>query len=131
MYAVLWAARQAPWEIGASLRAEGSGLFKSTDGGSTWQALTGGLPTVAQGLGPHRHRHRAQRPAAHVRAGGRASEGGVYRSDDAGANWRRVNREERIWGRGSDFACVRVDPERQGHHLRRQHFHLPLDGRRR
>ena len=46
-------------------------------------------------------------------------------------NWQRVNHEARVWGRGSDFACVRVDPKDPDVDLRRQHFHLPLDGRRR
>src|ERR1044071_8885278 len=51
VYAVLWEARQAPWENGA-FSGPGSGLFKSTDGGTTWQPLTQGLPTFAQdGLG--------------------------------------------------------------------------------
>jgi len=36
--------------------------------------------------------------------------GGLYRSDDAGASWRLVNLEQRIYGRGNDFACVRADP---------------------
>src|ERR1035437_7337450 len=40
----------------------------------------------------------------------RGEAGGVYRSDDAGANWKRSNGEQRIYARGSDFACVRVDP---------------------
>ena len=35
----------------------------------------------------------------------------LYRSDDAGATWKRVNGEQRIYGRGADFACVRVDPK--------------------
>src|SRR5713101_2078961 len=43
IYAVLWAARQAPWEVTGSFHATGSGLFKSTDGGDTWQPLTQGL----------------------------------------------------------------------------------------
>src|ERR1700732_4786214 len=50
VYAVLWAARQGPWEKGEWQGAT-SGLFKSTDGGATWQQLTGGLPAPAEGLG--------------------------------------------------------------------------------
>src|SRR5467141_352054 len=46
----LWAGRQGPWENGA-WQGPRSGLFKSTDGGSTWTKLTKGLPTVEQGLG--------------------------------------------------------------------------------
>jgi photosystem II stability/assembly factor-like uncharacterized protein len=37
--------------------------------------------------------------------------GGVYRSDDAGESWRRVHAEQRVWGRGSDFAEVKADPK--------------------
>ncbi len=39
------------------------------------------------------------------------SEGGVYRSNDAGESWQFVDGEQRVWGRGSDFAEVRVDPK--------------------
>ncbi len=112
VYAVLWTARQAPWEVGGSWNGPGSGLFKSTDGGSTWKQLTGGLPTVAEGLGrigiaiaprlPSRMYAQVEADAKHA---------GTYRSDDAGATWRRVNDEERIWGRGGDFAEIKVDPK--------------------
>ena len=44
VYATLWAARQAPWEIGGSFEIPGSGIYKSTDGGTTWSQLTDGLP---------------------------------------------------------------------------------------
>ncbi len=44
IYATLWAARQAPWEIGGSFEIPGSGIYKSTDGGATWAQLTQGVP---------------------------------------------------------------------------------------
>ena len=111
IYADMWASRRPPWTVGNSYDGAGSGLFKSTDGGDTWHQLTRGLPTVAQGLGrigftvaPDDH----NRMYALVDA--KPDVGGLYRSDDAGESWTRVNTEERVWGRGSDFAWVRVDP---------------------
>jgi hypothetical protein len=44
LYATLWEARQGPWENGA-FSGPGSGVYKSTDGGTTWRPLTKGLPT--------------------------------------------------------------------------------------
>jgi photosystem II stability/assembly factor-like uncharacterized protein len=109
VYAVLWAARQGPWENGA-WQGPGSGLYRSTDGGDTWQPLTRGLPTADDGLGrigigvapSDRKRIFAVVDAPRL--------GGIYRSDDAGMSWRRVNAERRLLGRGSDFAEVKVDP---------------------
>src|SRR5690242_18226844 len=111
IYAVLWAARQGPWEYGNAYSGPGSGLFKSTDGGATWHQLTTGLPTPAQGLsriGIGIAPSDPKRMYAEVNAG---KLGGLYRSDDAGASWTRVNSEERVSGRGDDFAEVKVDPK--------------------
>jgi photosystem II stability/assembly factor-like uncharacterized protein len=110
IYADLWSARQGPWENG-EWQGPGSGLYKSTDGGTKWQPLTRGLPTAKDRLGrigiavaPSN----AKRLYAMVDA---PRLGGVYRSDDAGESWRRVNTERRLWGRGFDFAGVTVDPK--------------------
>ena len=101
------------------------------DGGTTWRPLTKGLPTAAQGLGrigigiaPSDGR----RMYATVEA--RAREGGIFRSDDAGESWQRVNSENRVYGRASDFAEVRVDPRNPDIVVLRQHLDLPLDRRR-
>ncbi|HEX7198153.1 MAG TPA: glycosyl hydrolase, partial [Dongiaceae bacterium] len=112
VYAVLWQAQQGPWENGA-FSGPNSGLFKSTDGGTTWNPIGAGLPTYAQGnlgrIGIASAPSDGNRMYALVEARGEA--GGLYRSDDAGANWKRVNGEQRIYGRGGDFAGVRVDPK--------------------
>ncbi len=111
VYADMWSARRPPWTVGNSINGTTSGLYKSTDGGNTWKELTEGLPTIAEGRGrigigiaatdPNRVYAWVDADAAH---------GGIYRSDDGGEKWQRLDREQRIWGRGSDFACVRVDP---------------------
>ncbi|HMU73572.1 MAG TPA: hypothetical protein PKD93_12565, partial [Ferruginibacter sp.] len=110
IYADLWAARQGPWENGAWNGKE-SGLFKSTDGGNTWKKLTAGLPTTEQGLariGFCIAPSNSNRLYATVEAG---KYGGIYRSDDAGENWQLMNPDERLWGRGNDFAEVKADPK--------------------
>jgi len=109
VYAVLWAARQAPWEYGNAYTGPASGLFKSTDGGGTWQPLTRGLPTFADGLSRIGIGIAPNNPNR-IYAWVTAKTSGLYRSDDAGASWTLMNTENRVWGRGDDFANVRVDP---------------------
>ncbi len=112
VYAVLWSARQGPWENG-EWQGKGSGLFKSTDGGTTWRQLTQGLPTAEQKLGRIGIGIAPNDPSRIYALVDAPKLGGLYRSDNAGETWRRVNNEERIWGRGFDFAEVKVDPKNQ------------------
>ncbi len=110
IYADLWAGRLGPWENGAWNGKE-SGLFKSIDGGTTWKKLSTGLPTTEQGLariGFCIAPSKSNRLYATVEAG---KYGGIYRSDDAGETWVLMNPDERLWGRGNDFAEVKADPK--------------------
>src|SRR5262245_33312699 len=110
VYAVLWEQRQAPWENGV-FRGAGSGLFKSTDGGTTWNPLTGGLPAAADGLGRIGLATCASEPRRLYAIVGATKLGGLYRSDDAGETWRRMNDDTRLWGRDGDFNEVKADPK--------------------
>ncbi len=110
IYADLWSARQGPWENGA-WQGPGSGLYKSTDGGNSWRQLTKGLPTFEQGLGRIGFTIAPSDPRRLYATVDAPQLGGIYRSDDAGDSWQRVNSERRVWGRGSDFAEVKVDPK--------------------
>jgi photosystem II stability/assembly factor-like uncharacterized protein len=109
VYAVLWAARQGPWEYRNEYLGPGSGLFRSQDGGTSWQPIGRGLPTPEQGLG-RIGIGLAPSDGKRMYALVEAPQGGLFRSDDAGETFARVNADSRIYGRGSDFACVRVDP---------------------
>ncbi len=111
VYAVLWASRRPPWTVGNSYDAPGSGLYKSIDGGTSWRQLTGGLPKSEQDLGRIGLAISPTDPKRMYALVDSSSLGGIYRSDDAGETWQRTNSENRIWGRGSDFAGVTVHPK--------------------
>jgi photosystem II stability/assembly factor-like uncharacterized protein len=111
VYAVLWSARQMPWEIGSSLtRSRNNGLWKSTDGGANWHQVGQGLPTAEDGLGRIGLGFAASEPRRMYAVVGATRGGGVYRSDDRGESWQLVNRDTRLWGRDGDFNEVKVDP---------------------
>jgi photosystem II stability/assembly factor-like uncharacterized protein len=112
LFADMWEHQEGPWE-NASFSGSNSGLYKSIDGGTTWKKLEKGLPGAAQGLGrigiaiaPNN----SKRVYATVDA---RQDGGIYRSDDAGENWALVTRDGRLWGRGSDFAEIKIHPTNQ------------------
>ncbi|MFN8717983.1 MAG: WD40/YVTN/BNR-like repeat-containing protein [Gemmatimonadaceae bacterium] len=109
VYAVLWEARQGPWE-NAAWSGPNSGLFKSTDGGTTWTQLAGGLPTTADGLGRLGIGISPSNPRRIYVTATAGQKSGLYRSDDAGATWTRTSTDKRIFWRGYDFAAVTVDP---------------------
>lgn len=109
VYADMWQAQQGPWE-NAAWQGPGSGLYKSVDGGDTWKKLTAGLPTFDQGLGRIGFAIARSNPKVLYATVDSGDAGGLYRSEDAGENWVRVNSEERLISRGSDFAEVKVDP---------------------
>ncbi len=110
VYAVLWEARQAPWENGVFTGA-GSGVYKSIDGGTTWRPIVAGLPTFeGDGLGRIGIAVAPSLPTRLFATVEARSRGGLYRSDDAGETWRLVNDDPRVTSRGSDFAEVKVDP---------------------
>lgn len=84
VYAVLWEAREGPWENG-SWQGGNSGLFKSVDGGDTWTQLTGGLPGPQENLGRIGIGIAPSDPRRIYAMVDASNEyGGVYRSDDAG-----------------------------------------------
>jgi len=110
VYADLWESQHGPWE-NAVFSGPASGLFKSTDGGTTWRRIGRGLPTGEEGLGRVGIGIAPSLPSrVYAIVGSPRERGGLYRSDDAGESFRRVQTDPRVWGRDGDFNEVKVDP---------------------
>ncbi len=109
LFASLWEHREGPWE-NAAFSGTHSGLYKSTDGGSHWRQLRTGLPGANEGLGRIGVGIAPGNPQRMYATVDSREDGGIYRSDDAGESWSTVSTDRRLWGRGGDFAEIRVHP---------------------
>ncbi|MHB8812933.1 MAG: WD40/YVTN/BNR-like repeat-containing protein [Steroidobacteraceae bacterium] len=110
IYAALWQTRRPPWNVYPPSNGPGSGFYVSHDGGDHWSRVTGhGFPASPGRIGI------AVSPASPDRvyalADGPWGEGGLYRSDDGGANWRHISADPRIYGRGWYFCAPIADPK--------------------
>jgi photosystem II stability/assembly factor-like uncharacterized protein len=108
MYAALWQVRRSPWSLESG--GPGGGLFKSTDGGTTWAEITGndGLPEGTIGkIGVTVSPADPDRVWAIVEA----EEGGVFRSDDGGSSWRRLNQDRSLRQRAWYYTHIHADPK--------------------
>jgi photosystem II stability/assembly factor-like uncharacterized protein len=112
VYAALWQTRRPPWSVYAPINGSGGGLYKSTDSGVTWTQITGhGFPSAGpEGLGRIGIAIPPGQNGNRIYAVVDAHDGGIYRSDDAGQNWRRVSSDHRVWQRGWYFGGITADP---------------------
>ena len=102
LIASAWQAVQYPWQsYFTDITGPGSGLYRSTDGGASWARL-GGAGWPAGPLGrigiAVAHTAAGTRIYAAVDAGKTGKTGGLYRSDDGGGDWRRVNAGDAFTG---------------------------------
>lgn len=103
LYAAAYQRRRAPW--GYNGGGPGSGLYKTSDGGRTWAKLAGGLPdgTIGRiGVAVWRKDPRVVYATVEHR-----TNGGTYRSGDAGTTWRKVNT---LNPRPMYYSKIHIDP---------------------
>ena len=108
IYAATWEAWRRSW--GMSSGGEDSALYKSTDGGESWTEITGNIGLAE---GPVGKIGVAVSPANPDRVWAlieHEPDGGVWRSDDGGATWERVNDERKLRQRAFYYTRVYADP---------------------
>ena len=109
VFATLWQTRRNFWNLSSG--GPGSGLFRSMDGGDTWEEISGaaGLPARPLGkLGVSVSPARSGRVFALIEAIGEKT--GLYRSDDHGRRWTQVSSHRDLMHRPWYYTHVFADP---------------------
>jgi photosystem II stability/assembly factor-like uncharacterized protein len=110
IYAGAWRGERKPWTIISGGPAKECGLYKTTDGGSTWRHLTAGLPRDLIGkIDVDISRANPRRVYVILEAPGQ--EGGVYRSDDGGATFVQTSSQSSLTARPFYYTYIDADPK--------------------
>jgi photosystem II stability/assembly factor-like uncharacterized protein len=110
VYASTWRVRRTPWDLSSG--GEGSALWKSTDGGDNWMEISGnpGMPEGTLGIiGIAVSPVKAGRVWAIVEA----AEGGVFRSENGGKSWQKVNDDRDLRQRAWYYSRIFADPQNE------------------
>lgn len=107
LYAATWQAQRMPWKLLSG--GAGSALYKTTDGGAHWTKLSG-RPGYARGILGRIGVAVAPSQPRTVYSIVQARDGGIFRSDNGGRTWRRVNDEMELRQRAFYYTSIYVDP---------------------
>ncbi len=108
LYTAFWEVYRKPWDLESG--GPGTGILKSTDGGDTWAELTHnpGLPKGVMGnVGLAVSAANPERVYALIEA----EEGGVFRSDNGGKTWTKMNEERKLRQRAWYYGRIFADPK--------------------
>lgn len=104
VYVGMWDHQRLPWKIRSG--GPGSGLWKTTDGGASWNKLDQGLPEIMGNTGVSVSPVNPNRVYAMIEA----TDGGIFRSDDGGLSWTLVNSDNGIRDRGWYYTHIFAHP---------------------
>ncbi|MDJ0879465.1 MAG: glycosyl hydrolase [Halieaceae bacterium] len=126
LYASFWRVKRTPYSLESG--GEGSGLYKSTDGGDSWELISDneGFPTGTIGIigitvSPGNNKN--------LYAIVEAEDGGVLRSRDGGETWTRVSEDRNLRQRAWYYTRIYADPDsEEGVYVLNVRFHHSRDG---
>lgn len=108
LYASFWEFRRTAWSFNSG--GSNSALYKSTDGGKTWNKIHNGFPSgklgrIAINVAPSN-----SNILYSVVEAEQDNEKGLYKSTDAGASWKHLNGDFGLTVRPFYFSRIVIDP---------------------
>lgn len=109
LYATMWEHERKPWKVISG--GEGSGVYKSTDGGENWSKIEKGLPDELGKMAISVSRANSDKVYALIESDSDKDLGGLFVSNNAGKSWSRVNDDNRLTQRAWYYTEVFTDPK--------------------
>ncbi|WP_020534764.1 WD40/YVTN/BNR-like repeat-containing protein [Lewinella cohaerens] len=108
LYAAMWEHRRLPWQVISG--GAGSGLYKSTDSGETWNKIEEGLPKELGKMSIAVSGANPEKLYALVESDTEKEQGGLFVSQNGGKSWSRISKEHRLVQRAWYYIEVFADP---------------------
>ena len=109
LYAAMWEHGRLPWKVISG--GPGSGLYKSTDGGDTWEKMKEGLPEEMGKMSISVSRSNPEKVYALIESDSDKEAGGLFVSTNAGKKWSRITNDHRLVQRAWYYIELFIDPK--------------------
>ena len=109
LYAAMWEHGRLPWKVISG--GPGSGLYKSTDSGETWEKLKEGLPEEMGKMSIAVSRSNPEKVYALIESDSDKEAGGLFVSNNAGKKWSRITNDHRLVQRAWYYIELFIDPK--------------------
>ncbi|MDX1955184.1 MAG: hypothetical protein SFU20_06585 [Chitinophagaceae bacterium] len=111
LYAAMWEHGRRPWQVISG--GPGSGLYKSTDAGETWQKIEEGLPKELGKMAISVSRANPEKVYALIESDTQKEQGGLFVSSNSGHSWSLVSKDHRLVQRAWYYIEVFADPKNE------------------
>ena len=108
LYAAMWHHQRKPYKVISG--GEGSGLYKSVDGGETWKTIHNGLPDEKGKMAIAVSPANSNKVYALIESDSNADKGGLFVSNDGGDSWQMISGDNRLVQRAWYYIEVFADP---------------------
>ncbi|MDC0870553.1 glycosyl hydrolase [Flavobacteriaceae bacterium] len=108
MYAAMWEHQRLPWKVISG--GSGSGIYKTTDGGATWNQIHNGLPKEKGKMAVAVSRSNSEKVYALVESDSNKELGGLFVSNNAGRNWSKISSDHSLIQRAWYYIELFIDP---------------------
>ncbi len=111
LYAAMWEHQRLPWKVISG--GPGSGLYKSVDGGKTWNQMKNGLPEEMGKMAISVSRANSNKVYALIESDSEKEMGGLFVSENAGEDWSKISSDHRLVQRAWYYIEVFADPNNE------------------